>query len=114
MDLVLLPLLPAASKHVDLPSEAMRKLHFDQYTFRGRSVETAAVTWGIRVRAYHIYSCAADGRMPIMLYRTWDDEARRYDLSNAQHLVISVARALRRPHKTAPNVASARAQYLLR
>jgi len=103
---VLLPLLPAASKHVDLPSEAMRKLHFDQYTFRGRSVETAAVTWGIRVRAYHIYSCAADGRMPIMLYRTWDDEAPRYDLSNAQKFVISVARALRRPHKTASIILS--------
>eukprot|EP00967_Tisochrysis_lutea_P045984 scaffold55783_cov36-Tisochrysis_lutea.AAC.1 len=40
MDPVLL-LLQTTSKYVDLTSGAMRKLHFDQYAFRGRSMEKA-------------------------------------------------------------------------
>ena len=47
------------------------------------------------MRAYHVYSYT-DDRVPIILYRTWDDDAPRYDLSNGQKFVISVARALRR------------------
>ena len=94
----------ASDGSAERTADAMRKLHFEEYTFDDRSKEATVTRWGLRVRAYHVYACS-EGKMPIMLHGTMEGNAY-YDQSGSQKFITSVAAALGRPYRSAPKASS--------